>query len=163
MGILSKIGKSYNIKKLSKNDSGGTILMDQCIFCKIIKGEIPSATVYEDEDFKAILDISPAAKGHVILLSKKHAENLFDLDQESATKALLVAQKIGLALKEELGFDGMNLLQNNGVEAGQTVFHYHIHLIPRWSGDGVTIDWNHESYKDGESGELANHIRKRIG
>lgn len=136
--------------------------MNQCIFCKIIKGEIPSATVYEDEDFKAILDISPAAKGHVILFPKKHTDNLFELDQESASKALLVAQKVGIALKEELGFDGMNILQNNGVEAGQTIFHYHIHLIPRRDGDGVTIDWNHTSYEDGEISELANRIRETI-
>lgn len=136
--------------------------MDNCIFCKIIDGVIPSSTVYEDGDFKAIMDIAPAARGHVILLPKKHCENLFELEEELASKALVVAKKIAQAMKEELGFEGMNLLQNNGKVAGQTVFHFHIHLIPRNAGDQVKMTWSTGSYGEGEAAQLAKAIADRI-
>lgn len=137
-------------------------MQSNCIFCKIIAGEIPSATVYEDADFKAIMDISPAAIGHTIILSKRHCENLLDLDDETATKALIVARKIAKAMIEELQCDGINLLQNNGEAAGQTVFHFHIHLIPRFKGDNVFMEWSHGKYMDGEAAELAEAIAGRI-
>ncbi len=137
-------------------------MRDNCIFCKIIDGKIPSATVYEDEDFKAIMDIAPAAKGHIILLPKKHCENLFELEEEITSKALLVAKRIALAMKEELGFDGMNLLQNNGEAAGQTVFHFHIHLIPRFVKDQVKMTWKTGSYAEGEAVRIAKAIADRI-
>jgi histidine triad (HIT) family protein len=137
-------------------------MQQNCIFCKIIAGEIPSATVYEDEDFKAIMDISPAAKGHMILLPKKHSANLLELDDETAKKALLVARKLAKALKEELGCDGINLLQNNGEAAGQTVFHFHIHLIPRYNGDQVNMTWTHGTYAEGEAAAVAAAIAARI-
>ena len=133
-------------------------MQSNCIFCKIIAGEIPSATVYEDEGFKAIIDISPAAKGHIIILPKKHSANLFELDEDTAAKALLVAQKLAIALKKELGCDGVNLLQNNGEAAGQTIFHFHIHLIPRYDGDHVDMTWTHGKYEDGEAATLAARI-----
>ena len=116
--------------------------MDSCIFCKIIKGEIPSYTMYEDENVKVILDIAPAAKGHAVLLVKEHVANVFELNAELAAKVFAVVPKVASALKEELGCDGMNILQNNGVAAGQTVFHLHIHFIPRWNDDTVNIKWN---------------------
>lgn len=136
--------------------------MNECIFCKIITGVIPSTIIYEDELFKAIMDISPAAKGHVIILPKRHSADLLELDEETASKALLVAKKIAVAMKEELSCDGINMLQNNGEAAGQTVFHYHIHLIPRFKNDEVRITWIHESYEEGEAVKLAAAISKRI-
>lgn len=115
--------------------------MDNCIFCKILAGEIPSTAVYEDDDFKAILDVNPAARGHVIILPKKHAANIFELPDETAGKIMVVAKKIATAVKEAYGCDGINILQNNGEAAGQTVFHLHVHIVPRFKGDDVTIYW----------------------
>lgn len=108
-----------------------------CIFCKIANNEIPSYTVYEDNDFKVILDINPASKGHSLIFPKNHYKNLFELDDEVASKALVVSKKVSTALKNELNCDGFNLLQNNEEIAGQTVFHFHVHLIPRYAGDTV--------------------------
>jgi histidine triad (HIT) family protein len=135
---------------------------NQCVFCKIIAGEIPSATIYEDEDFKVIMDISPAAKGHAIMLPKKHFANLYEMDDQSASKALIVARKVATAMREELGCEGLNLVQNNGEAAGQTVFHFHMHLIPRYQGDKVNVTWEQGSYGDGEAAQIAAAIAKRI-
>ncbi len=137
--------------------------MDSCIFCKIIKGEIPSSTIYEDENVKVILDIAPAAKGHAILLVKEHVANVFELKPELAGKIFAVVPKVAAAIKEELGCDGMNILQNNGEAAGQTVFHLHIHFIPRWNEDSVNIKWRPLSYADGEAAALAENLRGRLG
>ena len=115
--------------------------MSDCIFCKIIAGEIPSSTVYEDDDVKAILDVNPAAKGHVIVLPKNHAENVFSIADEDLSKAICVAKKIAAALKKTYNCDGVNILQNNGEAAGQSVFHLHIHVIPRFVGDTVSVGW----------------------
>jgi len=136
--------------------------MSNCIFCKIIAGEIPSTTVYEDNDFKAIMDIFPAAKGHVIILPKKHYANLYELEENIAAKALLVAKKIAIAVKEELRCDGINILQNNGEAAGQTVFHFHMHVIPRYNSDKVQISWGQGNYEEGEASSLAESIAGRI-
>ena len=135
---------------------------EKCIFCKIIGNKILSTTVYEDEYFRVIMDISPGAKGHAILLTKKHIANLFEMDEETASKALVVAAKVAKAMKEELKCDGINILQNNGEVAGQTVFHFHIHLIPRFTDDSVTITWEKISYGQGEVELFAEAIRKRI-
>lgn len=136
--------------------------MENCIFCKIISGDIPSTVLYEDEDFKAIMDISPASKGHVILLTKKHFENIFELEDDEAKKVLIITRKIATAMKEELKCEGINLLQNNGEIAGQTVFHIHFHLIPRYKDDKVTISWTKGKYKDDDAAELAEKIKKHI-
>lgn len=136
--------------------------MDSCIFCKIIKGEIPSSTIYEDDNVKVIMDIAPSAKGHAILLVKEHVANIFELNAELAGKVFAVVPKVAAAIKAELGCDGMNILQNNGVEAGQTVFHLHIHFIPRWKDDSINIKWTPLSYADGEAAELAKRIAERI-
>lgn len=137
--------------------------VDNCVFCKIIKKEIPSVTVYEDESFVGIMDISPANKGHVILLAKNHVADIFDLDEQTASRAMIVVSKVAKALKEELDCDGINVLQNNGTVAGQTVFHYHIHVIPRYKDDAVTIEWEYQSYGEGEGKELGEAIKRRIG
>ena len=136
--------------------------MENCIFCKIINGDIPSTVVYEDENAKVILDIAPAAKGHAILILKEHVANVFELDAELAGKVFAVVPRVAAAIKETLGCDGMNILQNNGVEAGQTVFHLHIHFIPRWKDDSVNIKWAPLSYADGEAAKLAEAIKARL-
>jgi histidine triad (HIT) family protein len=133
-----------------------------CIFCKIIGNEIPSSTIYEDDLFKVILDISPAAKGHAVLIPKKHFVNIYEIDEETSAKALSVAAKVARALRDELNCDGINILQNNGESAGQTVFHFHIHIIPRFNNDTVNTTWKQGSYEDGEASALAESIRKRI-
>ena len=117
------------------------MVKEDCIFCKIANGQIPSKTLYEDEDFRVILDLGPATEGHALILPKEHAANLFELSEELAAKALLVAQKIAVRMKNTLGCDGLNLVQNNGEAAGQTVSHFHIHVIPRYKNDGQNINW----------------------
>ena len=112
---------------------------ENCIFCKILAGEIPSTAVYEDDDFKAILDVNPAARGHVIILPKNHAANIYELPDEDASKIMIVAKKIATAIEKAYHCDGVNILQNNGEAAGQTVFHLHVHVIPRFKGDTVNF------------------------
>ena len=114
---------------------------DNCIFCKIANGEIPSKTLYEDDAFRVILDLGPAAKGHALILPKEHYENLYELPDKTAAGAMLLAKKMAALMKEKLGCDGLNLIQNNGETAGQTVFHFHMHLIPRYKDDGQKIGW----------------------
>lgn len=113
-----------------------------CIFCKIANGEIPSTTLYEDEDFRVILDLGPATRGHALLLPKEHYANLFELDDALAAKAIVTAKKVAAKMKDALGATGFNLVQNNGEDAGQTVFHFHMHLIPRYPDDQAGIAWN---------------------
>ena len=101
---------------------------DDCIFCKIANGDIPSASPYECDDFKVILDLNPANKGHALILPKEHADNIYEIDADVAGKIFSFATKLAKAIKEETGCDGLNLLQNNGEAAGQTVNHFHLHL-----------------------------------
>lgn len=114
---------------------------ENCIFCKLAGGEIPTATLYEDEDFRVILDANPAAKGHALIIPKEHYANLYELDDELAGKVLVLAKKMITKLTDILGCDGYNIVQNNGEAAGQTVFHFHMHLIPRFKDDGVEVTW----------------------
>ena len=129
---------------------------DNCIFCKIANGEIPSATLYEDEDFRVILDLGPASKGHALILPKEHAANLYELPDELASKAMIVAKKVGTVLTKGLKCDGLNVVQNNGEAAGQTVFHFHMHLIPRYEGDQeqVKLTW--------EPGKLTDEVKEEV-
>lgn len=133
--------------------------MENCIFCKIANGEIPSADVYEDGDFRVILDLGPASKGHALILPKTHAANLFELPDELAQKAMIVAKKVGGKLVEALGCDGLNVVQNNGEAAGQTVFHFHMHLIPRNNGDQVGVTWNPGKLSDEDKEEILAKVR----
>lgn len=132
--------------------------MDNCIFCKIANGEIPSATLYEDGDFRVILDLGPASKGHALILPKQHAANLYELPDELAGKAMILAKKMGIRLSEALGCDGLNVVQNNGEAAGQTVFHFHIHLIPRNQGDGIGVSWTPGKLTDEMKEEVLSKI-----
>lgn len=114
---------------------------DNCIFCKIANGGIPSETIYEDDIFRVILDLGPASKGHALILTKKHYRDICELDGDTAAKVLPLAAKIGNAMKKSLGCAGFNVVQNNGEEAGQTVFHFHVHIIPRYEGGPVMVSW----------------------
>ena len=105
---------------------------DQCIFCNLANGEIPTNTIYEDEDFRVILDADPASKGHALILPKEHYRNIYDLDPAIAAKIFPLAQKLAKHMTEVLHCDGFNILQNNNEVAGQSVFHFHLHLIPRY-------------------------------
>ena len=122
--------------------------MDNCIFCKIANGEIPSNTLYEDEDFRVILDIEPATKGHALILPKKHFANLYEIDDERASKVLLVAKQMATKMQKALNCDGLNVVQNNGVAAGQTVFHFHMHLVPRYEQDDAGLDMPNKKAAD---------------
>ena len=131
---------------------------NNCIFCKIANGEIPSASLYEDEKVKVILDISPASKGHALILPKEHYENLYEISDDMASHVMMTAKKMAKKMKEELGFEGLNILQNNGESAGQTVFHYHMHLIPRYSQDNVRVTWEHGEVSDTDKEELVKKL-----
>lgn len=131
---------------------------EDCIFCKIVNGEIPSATLYEDNLFKVIFDISPANPGHALILPKNHYDNLFDLGEEESRHLLETAKKIAVALKEEFAYEGLNLLQNNGELAGQSEFHFHLHLIPRYPNDNQKVKIKYEPLKS-DADELQKHAR----
>lgn len=110
-----------------------------CIFCKILNNEISSRKVYEDSDFIAILDAFPANEGHTLVIPKKHFENIFEIDSETISKAYKIAQIIANKIKDKMGIKNINILQNNGAIAGQSVNHFHIHIIPRKENDTITI------------------------
>lgn len=128
-----------------------------CIFCKIANGEIPSSTIYEDEDFRVILDLGPAAKGHALILPKEHFKDVCELDAAIAAKVLPLGAKIGAAMMKGLGCAGFNLVQNNGTAAGQTVFHFHMHVIPRYEGGPEMVTWT--PGKDEEMAATAEAIK----
>ena len=115
--------------------------MDDCIFCKLANGVFPAATLYEDDDFRIILDLGPATKGHALIIPKAHYTNLFEMPDELLGKAMAVAKREGKKLAEAMEADGLNVVQNNGTAAGQSVFHFHMHLIPRHDGDGALPLW----------------------
>lgn len=135
---------------------------ENCIFCKLANGDIPTATVYEDEYLRAIMDAAPANKGHIIILPKSHAANIYELEDEYVSRAFVLAKKLAVALKKLTGCDGVNILQNNGEAAGQTVFHFHVHVIPRFKNDDCTLVWKPDSYKDGEAAEMAKKIAELL-
>lgn len=134
--------------------------MENCIFCKIANGEIPSATLYEDEDFRVILDLGPATKGHALILPKTHAANIYEMPDELVGKAMILAKKMAGKMTEALKCDGFNIIQNNGEPAGQTVFHFHMHLIPRYEGDGAGILWTPGKLTDEDREEILAKMEK---
>lgn len=133
-----------------------------CIFCKIANGEIPSATVYEDEDFRVILDLGPATKGHALILPKEHFSDLTSLDDSIGAKVFPLAAKIGRAMKASLGCSGFNVVQNNGSDAGQTVMHFHTHIIPRYGKEAEMVLWEAGSSTPEGLKETAEQIGKEI-
>lgn len=136
--------------------------MSDCIFCKIASGEIKAKTLYEDEEFRVILDLGPATKGHALILPKIHAENIYELSDELIGKAFTLGKKIMLNMKEIINCTGYNIVQNNGVDAGQTVFHFHIHLIPRYEGDDAGVSWDPKKLHEGEAEEICQQMIKRM-
>ncbi len=133
--------------------------MSDCIFCKIVKGEIPADRVYEDENCLAFLDITPVNPGHVLLIPKKHYENLYDLPDEILGKMAPIIKKLAIAMKKAVDAEGINIGMNNERPAGQLVNHAHFHIMPRFSGDGFQ-HWHGQPYKEGESQEVASKIKK---
>ena len=133
--------------------------MENCIFCKIAAGEIPSATLYEDEDFRVILDLGPASKGHALILPKQHYANLYELPDELAEKVIRLAKKMVIAMTKALQCDGFNVVQNNGEAAGQTVFHFHMHLIPRYKDDHAGVTWTPGKLTDEVRDEVLEKVR----
>ena len=137
-------------------------MKEDCLFCKIARGKIPSATIYEDSHFRVILDVNPATKGHCLIIPKEHFDNIYDLDAETACKLFSLATCIARAMRDALGCEGLNLVQNNGEIAGQTVFHFHLHLIPRYKDDGVQLAWTPHESEEAQLEEIRAAIRKAI-
>ncbi len=136
--------------------------MSECIFCSIISGDIPSTKVYEDDDVVAFMDINPANPGHTLVVPKRHFRNLFDVDEEIAAKVMWVATRIAKAIKEALNPDGVNLFQASEKAAFQTVFHFHMHVIPRWEGDDLVEPWKPKKGDIEEIGRIAERIRESL-
>ena len=134
-----------------------------CIFCKIAAGEIPARTIYEDNEFRVILDASPASKGHALILPKEHYANIYEIDEEIIAKAAKLAKRLAAHMTETLGCDGFNIVQNNGEVAGQTVFHFHMHLIPRYKemkNDDI-LHWTHEALTDEKQDEICAKLQMK--
>ena len=128
----------------------------------IANGQIPSASIYEDDDFNVILDLGPATKGHALILPKKHYADLFEMPEEYAMKAIALAKKLLPAFKKGLNCDGIQLVQNNGTAAGQTVFHYHLHLIPAYADEGPGARWNPGKLSDEDKEQIVHAIKEAI-
>ena len=136
--------------------------MENCIFCKIAAGEIPSTTLYEDEEFRVILDLGPASKGHALILPKEHYANIYEIPDELASKAIILAKKMAGIMTRALNCDGFNIVQNNGEPAGQTVFHFHVHLIPRYEDDQVGLTWNPGSLTEEDKEEVLRKVMAEL-
>ncbi len=133
---------------------------NDCIFCKIANGEIPSRTLYEDEDFRVIMDLAPATKGHSLILPKEHYKNIYEIADDTAAKVLPLAKKIATLMTEKLGADGFNIVQNNNEVAGQTVFHFHVHLIPRYNDDNQSLVMKPQEMTDAQLDVIKEQIIK---
>ena len=135
-------------------------MKDDCIFCKLANGVIRTRSIYEDENFKVILDAAPATRGHALILPKEHAANLYELPDETAAKAFVLAKKLATDMTKKLSCDGFNVVQNNGEIAGQTVFHFHIHLIPRYKDDQQNLTWEQHTYEDAAMDEIEKILKE---
>jgi histidine triad (HIT) family protein len=112
-----------------------------CIFCKIVAGEIPSTRVHEDDRTVAFMDVNPGARGHLLVVPKAHAADLQEISDEDLAATARTTRDMAARVLDKLGADGVNVIQNNGRAAWQTVFHYHVHVLPRWSGDPIQLPW----------------------
>ena len=133
-----------------------------CIFCAIVAGEIPAIKVYEDEDVFAFMDIAPANPGHTLVIPKQHYRNIFDMPTEIGSKIMQTAILIANAIRTALKPDGLNLFQSNEAAGFQTVFHFHLHLIPRWEGDPLRLPWRPSEGDTEEIGKVAAKIREAL-
>lgn len=134
--------------------------MANCIFCKIANGEIPAATIYEDEKFRVILDLGPASKGHALILPKEHYADIYEIPEVLAGEAYQLAARLAKKMTEVLQCDGFNIVQNNKESAGQTVFHFHMHLIPRYKDDQVGLTWTPGTLTDEVKQEILEKMKK---
>ena len=148
---------SYYIERKEK-----IMIKDDRIFCKIAKGDIPSATIYEDSDIRVILDVAPANRGHALILTKEHFDNIYEMDEATGAKVFAKATSVAKAIKTVTNCEGMNVLQNNGEVAGQTVHHFHLHLVPRFKDDEVNMSWNPKTTVAEEQQALAEAIKKGL-
>jgi len=141
----------------------GEAFMDDCIFCKIAAGELPSTRVYEDEQFLAFMDINPIIRGHCLLIPKAHHEMVFDMPEPVLRDLIVVAKRISAAVKQGLKADGLNLFQSNGRAAMQIIPHYHMHLLPRWKDDNLRLgDWEMRAGDMEEIAATAEAIKKEL-
>lgn len=136
---------------------------ENCIFCLLANGDIPTMSLYEDEDFNVIFDAAPATVGHCLILPKQHYKNIFEIDEETQAKAFKLAKKLAPVLVDVFDADGINILQNNNEAAGQTVFHYHIHLIPRYQGEKAMVAWVPGKQDVVKLEQALEEIRERLG
>ena len=134
--------------------------MEDCIFCKLANGVFETNTLYEDDDFRIILDAGPATKGHALILPKAHYANIYEISADLLAKAAVLAKEQAEHMTKVLGADGFNIVQNNGETAGQTVFHFHIHLIPRFKDDGQKIGWNPGSPDEQDQKKLCELLKR---
>ena len=132
--------------------------MEDCIFCKIINGELPCHKIYEDENVISFLDLFPVNHGHTLVIPKRHAETIFDLTEKEAKEVMAVAWHLAKKLKTTTKASGLNLVQSNYAEAGQEVPHFHIHLIPRHHNDKFGIQWNRLQTNQGDLAKVAQEI-----
>ena len=137
-------------------------MKDDCIFCKLANGVFPTNMIYEDDDFAVILDADPVSKGHALILPKEHAANIYELPDETAAKLFPLAKKLATKMTDILSADGFNILQNNGETAGQTVFHFHMHLIPRFadaSNNEGLLGFTHPGLAEDEIKEICEKLK----
>ena len=132
---------------------------ENCIFCKLANGDIPTNKIYEDDDFTVIMDASPATKGHALILPKEHYKNLYEMPDDLLEKVMPLAKKLATHMTEVLHCDGFNIVQNNNEIAGQTVFHFHVHLIPRYEGGTEILGWDHQIFTDEEMAEIRDSLK----
>ena len=135
---------------------------NNCIFCKLANGEIPTNTLYGDDEFRVIFDVNPATKGHAIILPKEHYKYMFELPDETASKVYVLAKKMATVMKEKFGADGFNIVQNNAECAGQTVFHFHMHLIPRYENDHAFKLWTPQKSDNEELAAWSKEIQEMM-
>ena len=135
-------------------------MRDDCIFCKLANGVFKTNSIYEDDDFNVILDAGPATKGHALILPKEHYANIYEIDEEELAKAIKLAKKVIITETDKLGAVGYNVVQNNGAAAGQTVFHFHMHLIPRYENDGAKVAaWTPNTFADDVMAEICETMK----
>jgi histidine triad (HIT) family protein len=133
--------------------------MEDCIFCKIVKKEIPSTIIYEDDNFLAFLDVAPANKGHTLVIPKEHHEVYTDIPEDLLKNFSVIVKKVANVVHKNLEADGFNIVMNNYKVSGQVVPHAHFHIIPRYGGDGHNFSWSHQKYEDGEADKFKEKIK----
>lgn len=134
---------------------------ENCIFCRLASGEIPANTIYEDDRYRVILDANPATRGHALILPKEHFADIYEIDEETAAGAMRLAKRMAAHMTDVLKCDGFNILQNNREAAGQTVFHFHMHLVPRYEDERNEriLTWDHAELSEGEIAEICEKLK----